>query len=99
LIIVGSIFVPLIAIMLVDYFLVQKQQVVPEDLLVEDKTSKFWYNNGYNWSAIAIWIVGVLFYNLLYYVWTPLGSTLPAFIVTSILYYIVAKMKEGRTAK
>ena len=99
LIIVGSIFVPLIAIMLVDYFLVQKQQVVPEDLLVEDKTSKFWYNKGYNWSAIAIWIVGVLFYNLLYYVWTPLGSTLPAFIVTSILYYIVAKMKEGRTAK
>lgn len=49
--IVGSIFVPLIAIMLVDYFLIKKQKVVPEEMLAEDSTSKYWFKGGFNWKA------------------------------------------------
>lgn len=89
LIIVGSIFVPLIAIMLTDYFFVKKKKVDADQMLIEDSRSKYWYRNGFNWKAIGVWAVGVAMYNLLYYIWTPLGSTVPTFLVIGILYYLV----------
>lgn len=93
LVIVGSIFVPLIAIMLVDYFMIRKQKVDPDDLLVEDNTSKFWFKGGFNWTTIAVWLVGVALYNGLYYFWPVLGSCVPTFVVIGLLYYFVAKKK------
>ncbi len=93
LVVVGSIFVPLIAIMLVDYFFIKKQKVNPEDVLVEDKTSKYWFKGGFNWTAIIVWLVGVVLYNVLYYVWPVLGSCVPTFLVISLVYYLVAKNK------
>lgn len=91
--IVGSIFVPLIAVMLVDYFLVRKQNVVPEDLLVEDSTSKYWFKGGFNWKAIIVWLIGAAMYNLLYFFWPVMGACVPTFIVIAILYYLVADKK------
>ena len=89
LIIVGSIFVPLIAIMLTDYFFVKKKKVEAEQLLIENSSSKYWYKNGFNWKAILVWFAGIMLYNLLYYVWTPLGSTVPTFLVIAVAYYLV----------
>ena len=91
--IVGSIFVPLIAIMLVDYFLIKKQKVVPEEMLAEDSTSKYWFKGGFNWKAIIIWLIGAVMYNMLYYFWPVLGSCIPTFLVIGILYYLVADKK------
>lgn len=93
LVIVGSIFVPLIAIMLVDYFFIKKQRVNPEDVLIEDNTSKYWFKGGFNWTAIIVWLVGVILYNVLYYAWPVLGSCVPTFLVISLVYYLVAKNK------
>ena len=93
LVIVGSIFVPLISIMLVDYFMVKKQQVVPEELLSESHSSKYWFKGGFNWTAIAVWVVGILLYNALYYFWPVLGSCVPTFVVIGLIYYLVAKKK------
>lgn len=94
LVIVGSIFVPLIAIMVTDYFLVKKQKVDAEAILVEDQTSKYWYTNGFNWKAIVIWLVGIVMYNLLYFVWTPLGSTVPTFLVISFIYFLLCSKER-----
>ena len=91
--IVGSIFVPLIAIMLVDYFLIKKQKVEPEELLAEDSSSKYWFKGGFNWKAIIIWLLGAVMYNLLYYFWPVLGSCVPTFLVIGLLYYLVADKK------
>lgn len=95
LVIVGSIFVPLIAIMLTDYFLVKKQKVDAEQMLVEDSSSKYWYQNGFNWKAIIVWIAGIAMYNLLYFVWTPLGSTVPTFLVIALVYYLVCSRERA----
>ena len=96
LVIVGAIFVPLIAIMLTDYFLVKKQRVDAEQMLVEDKSSKYWYQKGFNWKALIVWFVGIVLYNLLYYVWTPLGSTVPTFLVISAVYYLVCGKERAK---
>ena len=95
LVIVGSIFVPLIAIMLTDYFLVRKQKVDAQHMLIENNSSKYWYNKGFNWKAIIVWIVGILLYNLLYFVWTPLGSTIPTFLLIALLYYLVCSKERA----
>ena len=92
LVIVGAIFVPLIAIMLVDYFIIRKKNVEPEDVLVEDKTSKYWYKGGFNWKALIVWFIGIALYNVYAYVWTPLGSSVPTFIIIAVLYLIVGKV-------
>ena len=89
--IVGSIFVPLIAIILVDYFLVKKGNVSPEDMVKEDSSSKYWYNNGFNWKALIVWFAGIAIYSFFAYVWTKIGATIPGFLLTAIIYWIVAK--------
>ena len=91
LIIVGSIFVPLIAIMLVDFFLLKKQDVDPEQLLVTNSGSRYWYNNGFNLRAIIIWVLGAVFYNVLPFIAPSLGSTLPCFIIVAVAYFAVEK--------
>ena len=89
--IVGAIFIPLIAIMLVDFFIIKKQNVSVEEMLKEDENSKYWYSNGFNWKAILVWVIGIILYNLLTYVWALLGGCVPTFIITALLYMVVGK--------
>ena len=91
LVIVGAIFVPMIAIMLVDFFIHKKAQAEPEQALVEDSSSKYWYKNGFNWKALIVWFVGIALYNFFAYVWTALGSCVPTFIIIAIVYWLVGK--------
>ena len=93
--IVGAIFVPLIAIMLVDFYIVKKKNVKAEDLLVEDKTSRYWFKGGFNWPALIVWFVGIAIYNVFSYVWTAIGACVPTFIIICILYLIVGKAGNG----
>lgn len=93
--IVGAIFVPLIAIMLVDFFVLKKGKAEPEQALIENKESKYWYKNGFNWSALIVWFVGIALYNVFAYVWTTLGSCVPTFIIIAVLYWIVGKAAKN----
>ncbi|MBR6444427.1 MAG: cytosine permease [Firmicutes bacterium] len=87
--IVGAIFVPLIAIMLVDFYIVKKKKVQAEDLLVEDSSSKYWFKGGFNWPALIVWFIGIAIYNVFSYAWTAIGACVPTFIIICILYLIV----------
>ncbi len=89
--IVGAIFVPMIAIMLVDFFVLKKAQADPEQALVEDSGSKYWYKNGFNWTALIIWFVGIGLYNIFTYVWSAIGACVPTFIIIAVLYWVVGK--------
>ncbi len=92
--VVGSIFIPLIAIMLVDFFLVKKQNVSAEEMLKENASSIYWYSGGFRWSAIVVWLIGVALYNLLAYLWPALGACVPTFIVIGLLWYFIGKASE-----
>jgi len=98
LLLIGGAFVSLTAIMTTDYFLIKKGYNA-EELL--DENGKF---AGYNSKALAIWTLGFVFYMLLaveglFGIHIPvlsnvgfkLGSSIPTFILVSVLYYLVER--------
>lgn len=73
---IGSVFAPMIAIMIVDYFFFQKdrsrQRVV--------------------WSNLLLWCVGFVIYRLFLFVDTPVGVSLPVMVIVGILAVIKNKI-------
>ncbi|WP_456394304.1 putative hydroxymethylpyrimidine transporter CytX [Thermococcus sp.] len=98
LLLIGGAFVSLAAIMLTDYFIVKKGYD-PDELL--DEEGRF---AGYNTRALIIWLAGFLFYMLLaveglFGIHIPLlsalgarlGSSIPTFVLVSILYWLLGR--------
>ncbi|HII66497.1 putative hydroxymethylpyrimidine transporter CytX [Thermococcus sp.] len=98
LLLIGGAFVSLAAIMITDYFLVKKGYNA-EALF--DENGPF---AGYNSKAIIIWSIGFIFYMglaieglfgihipLLSELGFRLGSSIPTFILVSVLYYIFGR--------
>ena len=70
---IGSVFAPMIAVQIADYFILKKEPV-------RDAVSV---------RSLAIWLAGFLLYRFLMGVDTPVGSTLPDMALTIILCLIV----------
>lgn len=92
---ISGLFVPVFAIMLVDYYLLRRQRYDFDDL-VRERGGAYWYTGGVNFVAVFSWAVGAF----LAYYWTqvaPLsfGATAPVFVVTFAVY-LVASMVAGR---
>ncbi|MDF2874324.1 MAG: putative hydroxymethylpyrimidine transporter CytX [Sporomusa sp.] len=86
---IGSVFAPLFAILLTDYFLLGRQQV-DTGLLV-------------NWGAVLVWAIGVIMYYQFIDLDLVIGSTIPVMIITSVIYAAFARFMAGwrttRTAR
>ncbi|MFZ1180600.1 MAG: NCS1 family nucleobase:cation symporter-1 [Herbaspirillum sp.] len=50
--VLGSFIGPLFGILIADYYIVRRQQVVVDDLYTMDPQGRYWYTNGYNPKAI-----------------------------------------------
>jgi len=50
--ILGSFIGPLFGILIADYYLVRKQNIVVDDLYTLNKNGSYWYSNGYNKTAV-----------------------------------------------
>lgn len=72
---IGSVFAPLFAILLTEYFIIKNRQV-QSDLLV-------------NWSAFGVWGLGVVLYYQFIQMELVLGATIPVMMVTSVFYKII----------
>ncbi|HWR38919.1 MAG TPA: cytosine permease [Patescibacteria group bacterium] len=95
---VGMVFGPLFAILIVDYYLIRKQDYDP-DAFVETG-GKYWYNNGFNIAAVSSWGAGVLFFLLLQK--QPLfvesvGAVYPVIVLSGVIYYVVSKLRAIRS--
>lgn len=78
---IGSVFAPLFAILLADYFLLGNRSVRPELLA--------------NWGALAVWAAGVALYYQFLKLEFFLGATIPVMLVTGLVYTLVGRyMKE-----
>ncbi len=77
---IGSVFAPMIAILITDYFLLGKK---------EEK-------DGVDISNIVIWLVGFILYRICMHFETPVGYTLPVMIITAVITIIVNKFKEAK---
>lgn len=95
LVLIGAFFVPVFAIMIVDYYLV-KRSAYTRDIL-QPKGGRYWYAAGVNWIAVAAWVIGALASYIWTYVWpSPVGATIPAFALTFVLYLVAMLPDRAR---
>lgn len=73
---IGSVFAPMVAVMLADHFLLKK-----------DSSER-----AADWVSFGVWLAGFALYRWLLHVDTPVGSTLPDMLATMILTVVVKKV-------
>lgn len=99
LLMIGTLFIPVFAIMLADYFVLRRGRYQVEDVL-KDRGDRYWYRGGWNPSAWFCYAVGIA----LGFYWTQIsplsfGSTGPVFVVTFGLYLLVGGAVMRLSAK
>ncbi len=80
---IGSVFAPMIAVQLADFFVVKQ----------DSSKTKFDIQN------LIIWFVGFVIYRLLMRVDIPIGNTLPDMLITSALVVAISKIRGRFNAK
>ena len=75
---IGSVFAPMTAILITDYFVLKKDNSI--------KKADF--------TNIVIWICGFVLYRAMMRIDTPLGYTLPSMVVVGVLCIITEKIKR-----
>ncbi|WP_245690383.1 putative hydroxymethylpyrimidine transporter CytX [Sporolituus thermophilus] len=71
---IGSVFAPLYAILLTDYFIRKKRSINPQLLA--------------NWGALAVWAIGVALYYWFLKLDLVFGATIPVMFATGLLYLV-----------
>lgn len=74
---IGSVFAPMIAIQIADYFILKKANA---------------QKVAFQWKNLLVWVVGFAVYRVLMHIDTPVGNTLPDMVITVILCLIVDKV-------
>lgn len=77
---IGSVFAPLFAILLTDYFLRRNRAIRPELLA--------------NWGALAVWGGGVALYYRILDLQLAVGATIPVMVVTGLVYLLAGRCAE-----
>lgn len=73
---IGSVFAPMIAILITDYFILHND----------------FSNEKVNKTNIIIWIIGFILYRIFMNIDTPLGYTFPVMLITSVLAILVNRL-------
>ncbi len=73
---IGSVFAPMTAILLTDYFILRK-----------DASAK-----SFDWANLILWAAGFALYRLIINLDTPLGVTAPVMVITSLAGIIINKV-------
>jgi purine-cytosine permease-like protein len=72
---VGSVFAPLFAILIADYFIIKKNMKSEENALL-------------NYGALLVWVIGIVIYYCFIKLDFILGATAPDMMITSIIYLV-----------
>ena len=70
---IGSVFAPMIAVQIADYFILKKADAE---------------KSAFQWRNLVVWLAGFIIYRILMQVDTPVGNTLPDMIITIVLCVI-----------
>lgn len=77
---IGSVFAPMIAIQISDYFIIKKD----------------YSDRKYNIKNLAIWLIGFIIYRIFMRIDTVIGSTIPAMIIVILICYIINVFMKGK---
>ncbi|WP_395320288.1 cytosine permease [Fructilactobacillus frigidiflavus] len=94
---IGMFLGPIIAIMLVDYYLLNGQNYQLEEFA--KRNGKFWYQKGINWLAVILWFAGIaLYFGLanLEVIKATTGATFIVMLVVAVVYYLINKITASR---
>jgi nucleobase:cation symporter-1, NCS1 family len=97
----GAILAPVYGIMIVDFYLVKKQQLDIQQLFSSDPSGKYFYDKGWNHKALIAFGLGAIF--SISSVWVPALSFLSgyAWVIGAVLggiFYYVIMPKNGAAA-
>jgi len=102
LLLIGSVFVPLLGILAADYFLLRGRRYEVEGLYRVG--GQYWYTGGINRTAVGVWVVGFLLYLVIAGLpqlgltglapW--MGATLPSFLFGFVIYAIIGRSASMR---
>ena len=81
---IGSVFIPLFALLIADYFIFQRGVMDSNDLYKPNGT--FWFAKGINIGTIIIWFMGIGIYQYIAHQALTIGASLPTFIAVFLLY-------------
>lgn len=91
---IGAFFIPIFAIMIVDYYIIQRRNYTLD--IMRETGGAYWFTRGVNWAAISVWVVGSVSSYILTYVWSsPIGATIPAFVVSFVLYLALSMRRRA----
>jgi NCS1 family nucleobase:cation symporter-1 len=95
---VGTLFIPVFAIMIVDYYIIKKAYYQYDILL--GKGGRYWYQNGFNLGAFIVWTVGVtLSLWLTYCTESIFGVTIPTFAFSFTAYLSWMLLSKQQSVK
>lgn len=80
---IGSVFAPMIAIQIADYFILKK----------DNKERNFGVEN------LVIWLIGFIIYRAFMRIDIPIGNTLPAMLITVLICVIVSFVRGNKFTK
>jgi len=79
---IGAIFVPLLGVLAVDFYVIRKKQYSLEEFYSSAKSVKI--------KPVLSWLVGIAVY-FAFYNYTTLGSSIPAFLASFLMLYVLEK--------
>ena len=86
---ISALFAPVFAIMIVDYYVIRRGRYGAD--ILSARGGSFWYTGGVNVWAVLSWVVGATSAYVWAYVWPlPFGATVPAFLLTFVVYLLVS---------
>ncbi|MEG2870838.1 MAG: putative hydroxymethylpyrimidine transporter CytX [Clostridium sp.] len=77
---IGSVFAPMIAILITDVFLLKKDHS----------------GTRFNGTNLTIWLLGFIIYRIFMNIDTPVGNTLPVMVIVSMICIMVNKLFKGK---
>jgi len=93
---IGALFAPIFAIMIVDYYFVARGSYHRD--ILSARGGRYWYRGGVNVVAVIAWAIGAASAYVWAYVWPlPFGATIPAFLLTFVVYLAASAGRRSRT--
>jgi NCS1 family nucleobase:cation symporter-1 len=85
LVLISALFIPVFAVMLVDYYIVRRRHYGTD--ILRAKGGTYWFSRGVNVAAVAVWFIGAAVSLILTNaVQSPIGVTIPTFVLSALLY-------------
>ncbi|MBU8878273.1 cytosine permease [Bacillus sp. FJAT-29790] len=86
---VATLFIPVFAIVLVDYFIIKKGHYDADDIAFDTK-GIYQYRNGVNYAAFISFFAGAIFaYYFTYVHPISIGSTILTFVISGVSYWVL----------